>query len=395
MKSPVQKILFGSPGTGKSWSIENHYLTTLKISTGSENCVKTVFHPEYTYGDFMGKLMPHTDDEGQVSYRFYSGHFLKALAQAYKNIVLSYIQYKKSKDEVEKTFKRDIDKNNKKDFTDIERDALAEKLESVQRPVAQNVALVIDEINRGNSAAIFGVGFQLLDRDDNGWSSYPVRITELEYRELLKEISLEHISYSKQGAVKKEEYLFDSSSCTESEYKEYRDIVYEELKDGKKINLQDRNIKLPPNLSIIASMNTSDNSIYFMDSAFKRRWDWEFIDITSPEQKEKQIGRKLTDGFSWQEFVDNLNSFIKDNGAIIRKIEDKQIGYFFIKDTEVSVDSIRNKLQFFIWDSVFSNDKKPLEKLLGNKSRLITFGDFVKECDSFINAIKLYKQNAE
>jgi hypothetical protein len=397
MKSPIQKILFGSPGTGKSWAIENHYLISLKIPTGSENCIKTVFHPEYTYGDFMGKLMPHTNDDGLVEYRFYSGHFLKALAQSYKNIILSYIQYKKSKEDAEKAFKREIDKSNRKDFTEAEKEILQERLDKIQKPIPQNVALIIDEINRGNSAAIFGVGFQLLDRDDNGWSSYSVRITELEYKELLKEISLHHISYKKQGqgSVHKEEYLFDSSSCTEAEYVEYRNVIYEDLKDGKKINLDDRNVKLPPNLSIIASMNTSDNSIYFMDSAFKRRWDWEFIDITSEEQRAKQVGRKLADGYSWQEFVDNLNTFIKDNGSTIRKIEDKQIGYFFIKDTVISLDSIRNKLLFFLWDSIFSNDKKPLERLLGNKIRLITFGDFVRECDSFLNAIKTYKQNTE
>jgi 5-methylcytosine-specific restriction endonuclease McrBC GTP-binding regulatory subunit McrB len=142
-------------------------------------------------------------------------------------------------------------------------------------------------------------------------------------------------------------------------------------------------------------MNTSDNSIYFMDSAFKRRWDWEFIDITSEEQKAKQTDRRLPDGTSWQEFVDNLNMFIKDNGATIRKIEDKQIGYFFIKDKDVTIDAIKNKLLFFLWDSIFNNDKKPLEKLLGGKVKLVTFGDFVRECESFIKAIKGYKQPTE
>lgn len=395
MKSPVQKILFGSPGTGKSWTIENIYLKALDIQAGGENCIKTVFHPEYTYGDFMGKLMPYTNDESQVEYRFYSGHFLKALAQAYKNIVLAYINYKKLREESEKVFKKEIDKSIKKDFTDIEKEELQLRLDQILKPSPQNVTLVIDELNRGNSAAIFGVGFQLLDRDENGWSSYPVRITELEHRELLEEVTLKRITYKKSGIIQKEEYLFDSSPCSESEYKEYRDVIFDDLSSEKKISLHDRNIKLPPNLSIIASMNTSDNSIYFMDSAFKRRWDWEFIDISSPEQRSKQKGRSLSDGFSWQEFVDNLNSFIKDNGAIIRKIEDKQIGYFFIKENVITGESIKNKLQFFLWDSIFSNDKKPLERLLGNKVKLITFGDFVKESERFINAIKAYKQNID
>lgn len=124
MKLPIQKILFGSPGTGKSHRVNYEIIIhDLRIdeSLYPENVIRTVFHPEYTYGDFMGKLMPITKSSN-VEYNFYEGHFLKALAQAYRNIL------------------------SQKDGEE-----------------PKNVALVIDEINRGNSSAIFGTTFQLLD----------------------------------------------------------------------------------------------------------------------------------------------------------------------------------------------------------------------------------------
>jgi hypothetical protein len=120
-KSPVQRILFGSPGTGKSHRIDgasNSYLTQLGISDRANDLIKTVFHPEYTYGDFMGKLLPYTNDEGQVEYRFYAGHFLQALGRAYKNIVLARKEYDRLIDEDERNFKREIGKSNKRDFTE-------------------------------------------------------------------------------------------------------------------------------------------------------------------------------------------------------------------------------------------------------------------------------------
>ena len=137
MTTPIQKILFGSPGTGKSYKIDHEIIPNqLGIIDSPENVIKAVFHPEYTYGDFIGKLMPMTRS-GKVEYNFYEGHFLRALVQAYKNILKVH---DKSGNQIE-----------------------GSKIE--------NAVLIIDEINRGNSAAIFGSIFQLLDRDDSGWSS--------------------------------------------------------------------------------------------------------------------------------------------------------------------------------------------------------------------------------
>jgi len=114
----IQRILFGSPGTGKSYRIDSEIIPNeleIEIKITPENIIKTVFHPEYTYGNFMGKLVPVTR-AGKVEYSYYDGFFLKALAQAYKNIINKH----ENKSEI------------------------------------KNVVLVIDELNRGNSAAIFG-----------------------------------------------------------------------------------------------------------------------------------------------------------------------------------------------------------------------------------------------
>ena len=159
-------------------------------------------------------------------------------------------------------------------------------------------------------------------------------------------------------------------------------------------DLVNKTIKIPPNLHIIATMNTSDNSIYHMDTAFKRRWDWEFIDIESKSIKDEQIA--FSNRQEWENFVTKLNLFIKSNHGAVRGIEDKQIGKYFIKDETISNSVIQSKLMFFIWDSVFNRDKKPLLKLLDledQPNQLITFGDFAIKVKDFVQAIKGYQVN--
>lgn len=342
---PIQKILFGSPGTGKShridWEIIPQELKIDRIEN-PENIIKTVFHPEYTYGDFMGKLVPITKS-GKVEYNYYEGHSLKALGQAYKNIQLTKPKH----------------------------------IDQIDWEKVKNVALVIDEINRGNSSAIFGVCFQLLDREDNGWSSYSVNTTEIEFYKFLELIGVE-ISLVN-GTLK---FQFPG----DSHY-----VHFESLKDKFSllgINTETKAIKLPPNLSILATMNTSDNSIYFMDSAFKRRWDWEFINWDDSKPPSAVYGNKgtLTED-EWKKLINNFNGFIKSHHASIRGIEDKQIGYYFIKQP-VTSDKIKNKLMFFAWDSIFNRDKKPLADLLKIKrDQLVTFGDFTKLHNQFVHSI--------
>jgi 5-methylcytosine-specific restriction endonuclease McrBC GTP-binding regulatory subunit McrB len=349
---PIQKIIFGSPGTGKSHRIDSEIIPNdlqIDASKNPENIIKAVFHPEYTYSDFIGKLLPITRG-GKVEYNFYEGHFLRALGQAYKNYIRAHDK-----------------QGNLLDGASIE-----------------NVVLVIDEINRGNSSSIFGSIFQLLDRDESGWSSYSININGVAFIRILELIGVS-FSYDSRGDV--DEYKL----------KPYDGVKKLETLQEKinflKFDLINRTIKIPPNLSIVATMNTSDSSIYYMDSAFKRRWDWEFIDIKS--------ARIFSDGVAfknrneWINFLEKLNEFIRSNHRYIRGIEDKQIGQYFIKSYVIEKSIIQSKLMFFLWDSVFARDKKPLASLIyaddaSMYDNLITFGDFAKQVDIFIEKIKDY-----
>ncbi|WP_254174284.1 restriction endonuclease [Planktothrix pseudagardhii] len=392
---PIQKILFGSPGTGKSHRVEKKIIPDELNITDQSNVIPTVFHPEYTYGDFMGKLMPLTDDSGKVEYKYYSGHFLKALAKAYKNIIISCIKYEKDKKDATEGYKKEINKTRLEDFSDEQKDILKEKHSKIIKQ-PKNVVLVIDEINRGNSAAIFGTVFQLLDRNKNGWSQYPITISDLEKTGLLQAISFKQYFLSK-----KAHFEYDGNICKEDEYNKYLDYIFSDLSEEERVRLQECKIKLPPNLSFLATMNTSDNSIYFMDSAFKRRWDWEFVNIDDGESKDFVSSRRVilyeTDICAWNEFVDQLNKFIC-NQKTVRKIEDKQIGYFFIDEETITEEHIKNKLMFFIWDSVFSNNRKPLTKLLEMTERerdLVTFGQFTQKevVQKFVEKIMEFEKN--
>jgi 5-methylcytosine-specific restriction protein B len=394
MDSPIQRILFGSPGTGKSYQIKNVIAPALDIQINSENYIPTVFHPEYTYGDFMGKLMPLSDENKKVSYKFYAGHFLKALGVAYKNLINSAIKFEKDKKEVLQKYKEEIGTSRIGDFNHEQQIELEHRYSLVRRNT-QKVILVIDEINRGNSASIFGTVFQLLDRKGDGWSDYPVLLSDLESLTLLKEIGL--IKELKEGSTDyfyKETPSSKKDTLDEKDWKKYLEYIISDLSTEDKFDLNSNFVKIPANLSIVGTMNTSDNSIYFMDSAFKRRWDWEFIEIEDENQRvlltERRINLFGQDKGEWCSFVDKLNYFIRSNYKLIRKIEDKQLGYRFINNPTISESDIKNKLMFFIWDSVFSNNKKPLIDLLGiAESELVTFGQFTKkeQVENFVTQI--------
>ncbi|GAB4467806.1 MAG: type-2 restriction-modification system deoxyribonuclease BsuRB [Armatimonadaceae bacterium] len=327
LSSPAQIIMFGSPGTGKSYQIKTKFLPQLEIDPSSGNYNPTVFHPEYTYGDFMGKLLPRSI-EGKVTYNYEAGHFLRALARAYRNL-----------------------------------------LQAESQP---NVALVIDEINRGNSASIFGTVFQLLDRGVDGWSNYEVSISDMEFDTLLDEIGVE-IKYS-----------VDTGKVYEFNGKQYSTKTVENIL--KPLNLNRNQIKLPPNFSLIATMNTSDNSIYYMDTAFKRRRDWQFVDNDSELSRAEGIA--FASRREWEKFVKKLNFFIRRNHRYIRRVEDKQVGHWFLTGEEISKTQVQNKVMFYLWDSVFSTNRQPLIELLKIESdSLVTFGDFTKRVDGFIEQV--------
>jgi 5-methylcytosine-specific restriction enzyme B len=324
-----QTILFGSPGVGKSYLLEHTILPELGIDPQSDNCVKAVFHPEYSYGDFMGKLVPYTRDK-KPEYNFYEGHFLRALGRAYAAI-----------------------------------------LENPANPA--HVALVIDELNRGNSSAIFGTVFQLLDRDEDGWSSYHVDVSDMEFEGLVRRMGI----LTMIEADRKDRFTY---RFKEQNYKDLDELL-------KPARIRNRQIRLPSNLSILATINTSDTSIYYMDVAFKRRWEWEFVDLNSQRSGTSDVVFSTRE--QWQSFVTKLNSFIRANSTHVRNLEDKQIGYWFIKETPVTSSHIQNKLLFFLWDSVFTRDRKPLLDLLKLKATdLATFGDFARHATAFVSAIQ-------
>lgn len=327
----VQKIYFGCPGVGKSRKVREDH----KIDEDDILKVECIFHPEYTHADFMGKLVPMTEGE-KITYRYYPGHFLRALAMAYREI-----------------------KNSPGD--------------------PKMVWLIIDEINRGNTAQIFGPVLQLLDRDEEGWSRYTIYLSDLERFALAQEVHGGELSDSK----------------TETAWGKARNVLKEiEDHSGDKLKgIAERGcIRIPPNLSIVGTMNTSDESVYYMDSAFKRRWSWEYV----PLKYQPPQGWKLRDGaneWEWVKFIDNLNEWIREHSDSIRKVEDKQIGYYFVQPTKqqntqnaiIELDQVRDKIMFFLWDSVFQRDKSPLENILGCK--LHTFGEFAERSDDFIKRI--------
>jgi len=340
-----QKILFGSPGTGKSHKVHNEIAKNLNVS--EENKFQTIFHPETRYGDFVGKLLPYNEN-GNITYRYFKGPFLKALAKAYKNIL----------DEVEKP----------------------------------NVLLIIDEINRGNSAAIFGNIFQLLDRDNNGWSSYTIEISELEWEEFIKEIGFKKVEIKEDGQIKIEwKYKNDEKEISLNQFIEIINNKISPQNQEKNNSYMTEKFKtntwkLPQNFSIVATMNTADESIYYMDSAFKRRWDWEYVPV---DGEVNNYSGNLEEK-NWNNLRNAVNEFIKSNAKYVRRIEDKLIGKYFIKEP-YECEKLKNKLLFYLWDSVFSKDKTPLEDLLNEnkkeKIKLTTFGEFANNLCEFIKKI--------
>jgi 5-methylcytosine-specific restriction endonuclease McrBC GTP-binding regulatory subunit McrB len=351
---PIQKILFGSPGTGKSYQIQKIAIDQLKIPFDEatkmlSNTVKTVFHPEYTYADFMGKLLPLTQGNS-IIYKFYPGHFIRILGMAYKGLI-----------------------EGKKD----------------------HYLLVIDELNRGNAAAIFGTVFQLLDRESDGWSSYEVDISDMELVGLLEAMRLKPIIQDGTIEIKEGKTKIP---CEDFCQRRKEDLAPENP-DGSRVFslLQQRRIKMPHNLSILATINTSDESIYYLDSAFKRRWDWEYVkaphgsDINIPE---KFLDVKLIingdEQETWLYYIVGINELIKSNYQVIRRIEDKQIGWWFIKpeNGKVDLDQVKDKLMFYLWDSVFSRDKRPLEQFLSTPNqpsvKLTGYSDFIELTEEFM-----------
>ena len=316
----LQQIYYGAPGTGKSHTIN-------KI-TKDWDVIRTTFHPDSDYSTFVGAykptvgMLPICDEAGQpikindvglkkeqITYKFVRQAFLNAYLSAWK-------KYADAKDgEVEPQF------------------------------------LVIEEINRGNCAQIFGDIFQLLDRADNGFSTYPI-------------VADSDISKSIKEAFKNEDVFKIDSLSIDGAVKNYNSDLSDDVREG-------RILLLPPNLYIWATMNTSDQSLFPIDSAFKRRWDWKYIKITNAYEKDDngqyktdEHGNKVplnwkikineTTEKDWWEFLDKINAIISN----MTSSADKQLGYFFCKADEnkvISVEKFVNKVIFYLWNDVFKD----------------------------------------
>lgn len=272
---PLQQIFYGAPGTGKSHCIKDD--ANVKKADEKNLVFRTTFHPDSDYSTFVGAYKPT----------------MKPVADKYKAVA--------GKDE-EIT------------YSFIPQAFLQAYVAAWNNP-DDKVFLVIEEINRGNCAQIFGDLFQLLDRDENGWSEYPI-MADKDLAKFLKGNDEEGqpVLTNKDG-----------------------------IKDGK--------LCLPKNLHIWATMNTSDQSLFPIDSAFKRRWDWVYMPIHDG-RKGWQIE---ADGkrYDWWHFVDAMNNKI----GTATYSEDKKLGYFFCKakDGVIDAETFVGKVVFYIWNDVFKD----------------------------------------
>lgn len=272
----TNKIFFGPPGTGKS--------TAVKKEVGAGPMFRTQFHPEYSNADFIGSYRPVVGSEVDAPNQIV-GHDGVTIARP-----VNYFAFVPG--------------------------PLTLALE-VAFETTEHVFLVIEEINRGDCAAIFGDAFQLLDRDGVGRSEF--------------------------GITPKPELIA---------YFKARNVNYNIASDGK--------LYLPPNLSLLATMNTSDQSLYPMDSAFKRRWQWVASPIDFQQLLAYTGGSRpfLDDGKMQWDWIGLLELI---NKSIVRdRMEDKQLGPWFLKpekDGSVPWDAFLNKCLFYLWHDVFKDEQ--------------------------------------
>ena len=301
LRPSLQQIFYGAPGTGKSH--------TIKEQTRGEDVVRTTFHPDSDYSTFVGAYKPTTKTvpvttvigtkavpvegadgkpmtEDKIVYEFVSQAFLQAYIEAWQ-----------------KFNQLGAGEEAKKEY------------------------LIIEEINRGNCAQIFGDLFQLLDRGAHGFSEYPIKADADMQKQLHKAFA--GVTIPQEDEINKH---FDEE-----------DIVSQVL-NGEVL-------LLPSNLYIWATMNTSDQSLFPIDSAFKRRWDWNYVPISDAGERWAidVNGAK----YDWWQFLVAINSRIYD----ATYSEDKKLGYFFCKAENgvISAEKFVSKVVFYLWNDVFKD----------------------------------------
>ena len=355
----IQVITYGAPGTGKSHKID--------MCTNESNSIRVTFHPDTDYAAFVGAYKPTMDEQERYALDA-TGKTHKIEAKE-KTIVYSFVPQAFMKAYVE-AWRR---------YTDA----------SLQGDT-KTYYLVIEEINRGNCAQIFGDLFQLLDRADNGFSAYAITPDDdiQKFLETDKDYKLSDIPLT-----------VDIKKTSEDGEKVIATAA--DIKSGKKL-------VLPPNLCIWATMNTSDQSLFPIDSAFKRRWEWEYVPIEDANKNWKiDVGGVK---YKWWSFLEKINYLI----ATETSSEDKQLGYFFVKakDTMIDAETFVSKVVFFLWGDVFKDNlpdedvfKYTFKKDGKDDKRLIRFADFYhpepgntkeewrnKLLTSFLEALKVEKE---
>jgi hypothetical protein len=249
------KIIYGAPGAGKSAFVSEIV---------GENYIRTVFHPETQYSDFIGCLKPHKDViSGSITYSFRKGPFIQILEKALLDSNTHYF-------------------------------------------------LVIEELNRANTAAVFGEVFQLLDRDSEGKSEYPILIQDEDLFDALKNVS----------GLETNEFILK------------------------------RQLIIPGNLSIIATMNSSDQAVFPLDTAFKRRWIFKYLPIDFTQCAIGEIPTHHADlpNIEWKTLAQAINTVLVQ----LKVVEDKLIGPWFIKDSDLTADTAKDtfigKICSYLWD---------------------------------------------
>lgn len=320
-----QIIYYGAPGTGKS-----HAINTL---TSTKSVIRTTFHPDSDYSTFVGAYKPTTEE--QVRYND-SGvpviyHDGKHKGESIKDKVIVY-------DFVEQAFLKAYEEAWKKFFANPE--ALEDEF------------LVIEEINRGNCAQIFGDLFQLLDRNQYGYSEYPITADN-------------DISKHLKNVFAKAELKLDDHDIINQMYNRGDGDVAQKVLNGDIL-------LLPKNLYIWATMNTSDQSLFPIDSAFKRRWDWKYQPITKgmdADGHDLNWRLEIDDEhqYDWWSAICNINSKIIGK---LTKSEDKKLGYFFCKANSEGVidkDIFVEKVLFYLWNEILK-DYEPSQDFLKDES---------------------------
>ncbi|RGL63480.1 hypothetical protein DXC61_02305 [Segatella copri] len=337
----LQQIYYGAPGTGKS--------KTIKDLTFGESVIRTTFHPDSDYASFVGTYKPITEEvtlrdcygkkvideetnevvkEERIAYKFIPQAFLEAYVEAWKKLGSSKKQY-----------------------------------------------LIIEEINRGNCAQIFGDLFQLLDRNEYGFSDYPIVADKDMQKYLEKEFAGWEITN--------------------------KDEINQLYGEANMVNLimKGERLVLPSNLYIWATMNTSDQSLFPIDSAFKRRWDWKYVPIREGRDKETNapLNWYINTGdkqYNWWSFISKVNELI---GSLTNS-EDKKLGYFFCKakDGEIDADLFVSKVIFYLWNDVFKDYGFDDKDFQDEEGKILSFDRFYEDKNGKTNVdIAIVKQFLE